>query len=420
MTAAEEKPRSTRRRIAIIGAGPIGVECALYATRLGHAVDLYEAGEAGQHLCDWGHVRMFSPWEMNVSPLGLEVLSARGESVDFPPGACPTGLEYRQRYLLPLVRSPLLEGRVHKRTRVVSVGRTRLLKNELIGSPERAAYPFRLLIDAGEERERVVEADIVIDASGVYSHHNWMGSGGLPAVGERALGARIEYGIPDLRGAQAGHFGGRRTLVVGSGHSAATTVLALRELADHRPGTRVLWLMRGAAEDPYAPLPGDPLPERAELMTRAALLLRRGDPVLECRRGWVVEEVRDAHPGAFELVLSKGAERRRERVERIIANVGHRPDRTLYEELQVHECYATQGPMKLAAALLGGASADCLAQKSHGVDALRSPEPDFYILGVKSYGRTPNFLIRIGLAQVRELFQGIENDAALDLYATAA
>jgi len=420
MTAAEGKPRPARRRIAIIGAGPIGVECALYAARLGHAVDVYEAGEAGQHLSEWGHVRMFSPWEMNVSRLGLEVLSARGEAVDFPPAACPTGLEYRRRYLLPLLRSPFLEGCLHKRARVVSVGRARVRKNELIGAPERAAHPFRLLIDAGEGRERAVEADIVIDASGVYSRHNWMGSGGLPAVGERALEARVEYGIPDVLGEQDGLYGGRRTLVIGSGHSAATTALALRDLAASRTGTRVLWLMRGAGGDPYAPLPGDPLPERADLVARAALLLRGGDPVLEWMRGWVVEEVREAHPGAFELVLSRGAERRRERVERIVANVGHRPDRALYEELQVHECYATQGPMRLAAALLGAPSADCLAQKSHGVETLRSPEPDFYILGVKSYGRTPNFLIRIGLAQVRELFQAIENDAALDLYAAAA
>ncbi len=44
-------------------------------------------------------------------------------------------------------------------------------------------------------------------------------------------------------------------------------------------------------------------------------------------------------------------------VDRVIANVGYTPDTSLYRELQVHECYASLGPMKLAAALLGQTTA---------------------------------------------------------------
>ncbi|MCZ6778997.1 MAG: hypothetical protein O7F16_08495 [Acidobacteria bacterium] len=110
----------------------------------------------------------------------------------------------------------------------------------------------------------------------------------------------------------------------------------------------------------------------------------------------------------------------REQVDRVIANVGYRPDRSLYEELQVHECYATQGPMRLAAALLGEGSADCLGQTSHGADSLRNPEPDFFILGAKSYGRNPHFLLTVGHAQIRDAFRAIESDENLDLYAAEA
>jgi len=62
--------------------------------------------------------------------------------------------------------------------------------------------------------------------------------------------------------------------------------------------------------------------------------------------------------------------------------------------------------MKLSTALLaaGGASADCLDQAAHGVAALANPEPDFFILGVKSYGRNSNFLLRVGYSQVDEVF----------------
>ena len=103
----------------------------------------------------------------------------------------------------------------------------------------------------------------------------------------------------------------------------------------------------------------------------------------------------------------------------IVANVGYRPDNRIFEELQVHECYASQGPMKLAAALLGASSGDCLDQTSQGPGALLNPEPNFYILGAKSYGRNPDFLLSIGLQQVRDLFTIIGDRADLDLYKTA-
>ena len=55
--------------------------------------------------------------------------------------------------------------------------------------------------------------------------------------------------------------------------------------------------------------------------------------------------------------------------------------------------------MKLAASLLG-ASGDCLQQAAPGPEMLRSPEPNFYVLGMKSYGRGSAFLLRVGTEQV--------------------
>jgi hypothetical protein len=47
-----------------------------------------------------------------------------------------------------------------------------------------------------------------------------------------------------------------------------------------------------------------------------------------------------------------------------------------------------------------------------------NPEPDFYILGAKSYGRDSRFLIADGLRQVRDLFTIIGDREDLDLYAS--
>jgi hypothetical protein len=81
--------------------------------------------------------------------------------------------------------------------------------------------------------------------------------------------------------------------------------------------------------------------------------------------------------------------------------IGH----ALYRQLQVHECYATTGPMNLAAALLGEAgSGDCLQLAAHGPETLRTPEPGFFILGAKSYGRMSRFLLQAGWRQVDDVF----------------
>jgi hypothetical protein len=66
----------------------------------------------------------------------------------------------------------------------------------------------------------------------------------LPALGERENAAAIFYGIPDVLGAQRSRYAGKRTLVVGAGHSAANALLALAELAKNESGTRLAWSVR--------------------------------------------------------------------------------------------------------------------------------------------------------------------------------
>jgi hypothetical protein len=87
----------------------------------------------------------------------------------------------------------------------------------------------------------------------------------------------------------------------------------------------------------------------------------------------------------------------------VLALNGGVGDASLYRQLQVHECYATAAPMNLSAALLaqaGAAGGDCLALAPTGPETLANPEPGFFILGAKSYGRNSQFLLRIGWQQV--------------------
>ena len=406
------------QKIAIVGAGPIGLEAGLYAAELGYEVDIFEKGAVGGNILQWGHVTLFSPWEMNHSPLGVRALQQA-----FPEWTAPkpddylNGKQHVERYLRPLSRLPQLQGRIHTGAEVVSIGRERILKGELIGNVKRTEYPFRLLVRDASGEERIHSADIVIDASGVYGHPNYLGEGGIPAPGELANRHRIDYHLRDVRGKDRRQFAGRRTLVVGSGYSAATTVCDLADLIQEAPGTRVLWTIREKRDLPIVPIADDPLPNRAALTEKANQLAQNGSPEIEFRCDTVVEFVRYLeHEDRFVVGIKSGSAREEVIVDRIVANVGYGPDNRLYRELQVHECYATRGPMKLAAALLGSSSTDCLTQTSMGADTLKNPEPNFYIIGNKSYGRNPTFLIRLGLSQIVEVFSLITGERELNLY----
>lgn len=383
-------------RVAVLGAGPVGLEAALWGARLGFDVTVIEQGDVGDNVLAWGHVRMFSPWRMNVSPIGLEALGHPA----LPWDALPTGREYAERYLLPLGRS--LRGRIHAGERVVAMSRAGTLKGDLVGDPERGRRPFRILTEDRAGRERVREADIVLDCTGTYRVHRQLGDGGIPAPGERGAARRISYEVDDILGHHRARYARRRILLVGDGHSAGTSAVALAALAEQAAGTDVLWIARRPAP-PLAEIPDDPLPERARLCRAANALAQGGHPAFRFVGGAHVEAMRLRGDG-LHVRLRVGEEPREVVVDRILANVGYRPDTRIYRELQIHECYASEGPMKLAAALLGEASADCLTQRSRGPEALRNPEPGFLILGAKSYGRNPSFLVRVGFAQVREAY----------------
>ncbi|HEV7223618.1 MAG TPA: hypothetical protein VGN42_13005, partial [Pirellulales bacterium] len=256
----------TPARIAVLGAGPIGLEAALYARYLGYDVDIYERGRAAEHLLRWGHVRLFTPWRMNVTPLGLAALSAQDESWRAPADdAILTGRELAEAYFIPLAHSDLLIDGLQLGAEVLAVGREGLLKQDQVEDEIRIDAPFRILLRDASGQERLAAADVVIDTTGTYGNHNWAGASGIPAAGERAAAEQIKYGLPDVHGADREEYAGRRVLLVGAGYSAATNAVALAELARSAPGTQTTWLTRPSApprspHGPIAIIPDDRLP----------------------------------------------------------------------------------------------------------------------------------------------------------------
>ena len=380
-------------RIAVLGAGPTGLEAALAAHQRGWDVTLYEqAAHIAGHVRQWSHVRLFTPWSMNVSPRAQAVL-------DLPEGgACPTGAEYadhldRLAALLPDVR---LSTTVHQ------VAREGLSKNEQIGSDLRGALPFRLLVTGPDGVERLDRADVVLDCTGTYSQPNPTGDGGIPAVGERALADRIVRGIPAV---DAGWVG-RSVLLVCAGNSAQTVA---RDLVG--VGALLTWAVRKSAPS-WGAVADDVLPDRAALVASSRRIAAGHEPGARVRTGAVVESFAERGEQVAVGLRDESGATSEVLVDVVVSMTGSVGDNALYRQLQVHECYATDGPITLAASLMSAAGGDCLAQTSAGVDVLRNPEPRFFILGSKSYGRTNSFLLRVGWEQVAEVFDALDAELA--------
>jgi len=399
-------------KIAIIGGGPTGLEAALRARHEGYDVALFEAGRVGEHFGRYGSVRLFTPFRMNSTPLGRQLLRQAGARLPEDEETLAAN-DLRERYLMPLAMLPELSGVVREGLRVAGVTREGLAKRQMSGRSER---PFVLRVEnARGEHVALERAGIVIDASGVYGTANATGSGGLAAPGEDALGARLERHLPEVLGSARTRYAGKRILLVGDGRSAANVVADLDELV--RSGgvgarTQVEWVHRDRGAESFSPISQaerEELPALREIDERATRVAREASWIHH-HAGASILSYRALPSGMIEVTLrdARGAERRLE-VDRVLALVGYRPDLSLFRELQIHLCYASEGPMALAAAVMAaqaanpGAAAGCLGQVSHGPETLRNPEPDFYILGAKSYGRNPKFLLRLGHAQIEDV-----------------
>ena len=403
--------------IAIIGAGPIGLEATLYARYLGYPVTLFEKEDTAAHVREWAHVQMFSPFGMNSSSLGISAIQAQDPSHVVPKAdQIHTGQQWLDQYLEPLAKSDLVRSCLQTKTRVQAVGRDAAYRN-LSDHPEEAR--FRILVIDETGKQRIEHADILIDASGSWGYPNPMGMGNICAVGESSdllesmpEKIKLQRGIVDFSKLEIGD--GARFAIIGSGFSAATNVMQLNTLHEHSPEIRGFWLTRGhkTATGPIAVIENDSLPQRAEL-TNAANAVAVDSPWLEWKPGVEVAEIQ-FNEGRFLLSLSNTEQLE---VDYLIGNTGSMGDFQILSGLQIHRCYVSGGPMAWAASL-NDASSDCLQQISQGPAAIKTTEPNCFIIGSKAYGKDPRFLFATGLQQIRDVFKVIAERDTLDLYAT--
>jgi NAD(P)-binding Rossmann-like domain len=400
--------------VVVIGAGPVGLAAAAHLLDRGLEPLVLEAGpRVGANIAQWRHVRLFSPWCLALDPVSMRLLDRAGWTGP-DPDALPTGADLLEHYLEPLAALPALAGRIRLHTTVVAVARRALDK---VRSSGRGRLPFLVRVRDGHDRLHDLRARAVIDASGTWTQPNPLGASGLPALGEPDAGTRIAYGPPDVLGSGRARYAGRRTVVVGAGHSAATSLLALAELQQQAPATEIVWAVRSATSRPLVgkgSAEADELPARGRLATDLAALVDAGR--VELISGFRIHTVEpagdrirlagDQLPGDVIQVQDLVVE-----ADAVIAATGFRPDHSIAAELRLDlepalESAAALGP------IIDPNVHTCGSVPAHGIAELAHPEPGYVVVGMKSYGRAPTFLLATGYQQVRSVVATLAGDHA--------
>ncbi|MRG58897.1 NAD(P)-binding protein [Agromyces sp. CFH 90414] len=390
--------------VAIIGAGPVGLAAAANLVERGIDFVVYEAGdEIGSSIRQWGHTRLFSPWKHVVDPASRRLLEATGWQLPAPQ-SLPTGTELVERYLEPLAALDEIAGRIRTGIRVEAVTRQGMDRTR---TARRASTPFLLRARTPDGVEEYT-ARAVIDTSGTYAHPNSLGSSGLDPLGLVDVADRVSHPLPDVLGRERARFAGRHTTVVGAGHSAANTLLALAELAEQEPGTRITWLIRNASAVRVTTSDDDGLAARASIGRRVDALVAAGRITVVDR----FEIVRLGRPDdGVRLIGARRGELVEHETDLVVSATGFRPDLDMLREIRLELDDIVEAPKRLAP-LIDPNVHTCGTVEPHGFAELAHPEPGFFLAGMKSYGRAPTFLLATGYEQVRSITAWLAGDLA--------
>ena len=387
--------------VAVIGAGPVGLAAAAHLAERGLPFVLFEAGQGpAAAVRQWGHVTFFSPWRFNVDSAAGRLLNQTGWQIS-DLDRDPTGQELITDYLAPLAALPSIAPNIRYGAKVTAVTRQGM---DRVPSKGREQRPFEISVTHADGRIECVVVSAVIDASGTWSAPNPAGANGIHALGEKESAGHIASGIPDVNGSARKRYAGKRVVVVGSGHSAMDSILNLVRLKKDVPATEIIWAMRSQPSDKtFGGGADDQLANRGALGERAKAAIASGNVSVEAPfrvREFALKK------DTIEIVDETG---QKIIADEVIVATGFRPDFSMLSEIRLDlhpwlECARELGP------LIDPNEHSCGDVPPHGVKELTQPENNFFIVGMKSYGRAPTFLMATGYEQVRSIVAALAGD----------
>lgn len=360
----------------IIGAGPIGLACAVHMTERGFDPLVLEAGKtAGANIQSWGHVQMFTPWALNLDELSARWLADEGW--DYPDLlAVPTGHEFVRDYLIPLSQIPLLRTKIRYGARVTRI--------------RRQANVF----DVETADGTVVQARTLLDCGGTFANKR----SSTLLSGRNVNSSRIFAGIPDFADPDTVDTLSDGTVaVVGGGHSALSSMYGLLLQRQHNSDLKVIWLLNSDTKDTvvekektyFKDVPGSFVVDALHALDHAIK-----NDLFEVLSGFELAQVEGKGAG----VSLTDANGRVVDISSAIINIGFFPDYGIYEDVE-----EPSNPLACIQGIyehIKPSENTCLTVREQALPQLRLETDGHFVLGQKSYGSAPTFLLRTGYGQV--------------------
>ncbi|MFT4246091.1 MAG: NAD(P)-binding domain-containing protein [Micrococcaceae bacterium] len=389
--------------VVVIGAGPIGIAGAVHLQNRGLKFVLFEQSEkiAGA-VEQWRHVSLFSPWKRNVDELSIKLLEKHGYKIPDMNGN-PTGSDFIDEYLAPLAATDELTSHIKTGVKVIAVARMGVDKLKM--NDKKSPFVVRVKTKQGIKE---VQARGIIDASGTWRNPNPLGASGIPAIGELENQKYLAGTLPDVLGSERARFADKRVLVVGNGYSAANTILALTELVKAAPKTKIYWAIRGKSVKHFY--------NRGHLSSKA-VRWKIGQQIkelvetsnkLQIVNQFAINSFTEVADGVE--VSGDTPEGKKSIVVDIIANgTGFRPNFDIHKEIYTDFDAAVEAPTRMLTFMQSTADHPKEVEFA-GATAVSHPQSDFYVIGMKSYGRLPGFFLFFGYEQARVAVAALAND----------
>ncbi|RPF53459.1 NAD(P)-binding domain-containing protein [Aquisalibacillus elongatus] len=382
----------------IIGAGPVGLAAAAHLYEYDESFLILEKGDQpGSHILEWGHVQLFSPWEFNIDQAAKKLLK-QTNWIEPDPSHLPSGYELVNQYLKPLSETKELNQQILLNAEVVNITRKNI---DRMKSNDRENQPF-IIYTKLEGAIKKFEAKAVIDATGTWNHPNPPFADGVWR--NESLTESIHTHIPNVF-EEKETYQNKHIAVIGSGHSAQNSLNDLIELKTQYPKTKISWIVRKQnIQDTFGGEDHDELEARGKLGSKTHQLVDQG--LINVYSNFYVDDIIEQN-GSFSIQSSHDIIIND--VDEIIVNTGARPDFSFLSEIRLEIDPAVQSTPQLAP-LIDPNLHSCGTVRPHGEKELKQPEKGFYIVGVKSYGRAPTFLMTTGYEQVRSIAAYIAGD----------
>ncbi|MFU2017042.1 FAD-dependent oxidoreductase [Peribacillus butanolivorans] len=389
--------------VAIIGGGPVGLAAAAHLLKKGEKFIVLEAGDSvGSSILEWGHVRMFSPWQYNMDKEAKELLEKAGWTSPNE-NSLPTGRELVEEYLLPLSNLPEIKEQIMLQAKVVGVAKK---AHDKLKTGKRDTVPFQLYVEVNGDT-KVIEAKAVIDSSGTWTNPNPILSNGIWTNAEKKLHNQIHYGIPNVVQLES-RYQNKTTVVIGSGHSAINALLDLATLQQKFTDTKIYWVLRKKQiHEVYGGQENDGLAARGELGIRIQQLVEFGR--INILTPFHINGVYPTNGQVTVVGELDGEKTTIGEIDEIVVSTGFRPDTSFLNEVRINLDSAVES-IEALAPLIDPNIHSCGTVRPHGEQELRHPEKNFYIVGMKSYGRAPTFLLATGYEQVRSVVAYLTGD----------